>query len=115
MAVRPSSLIWLVVKWMAVPILVGLLGYYVVAPRLGAPAAPPTASSTEEVPQAEAPEAPKLSTKFSGEPIVEVSVRKPERSKKIRRGSKKKPAEETPSDAQPPAPESPDPAPSDNG
>lgn len=115
MAVRPSSLIWLVVKWMAVPILVGLLGYYVVAPRLGAPAAPSSVLSTAEVPQNEVPEAPRLSTKFSGEPIVEVSVRKPERSKKIRRGAKKKPTDETPSYAPPPAPESPNPAPSDNG
>lgn len=83
-----------VAKWLIVPILFGLLGYYVVGPMVNAAPATKTAA-TQPVESAEPEPEPTASRKFTGEPAVEVIVEKPKKSKKIRSGPKKRSTEPT--------------------
>lgn len=106
MAAKP--LLIFVAKWLIVPILFGLLGYYIIGPMVNASPATKAAPSQPVEPESVSPE-PLSSKKITGEPSVEVIVEKPKKSQKIRSSSKRRATE--PPKSQEPAPVEPAPEP----
>lgn len=109
MAAKP--LLIFVAKWLIVPILFGLLGYYVIGPMVNAT----PAAKTVPVQSGEPEEAPIESTspkKITGEPSVEVIVEKPKKSQKIRSSSKRRSSEPSKKQEPEPVEQAPEPEPS---
>ena len=94
MAVKPSSIIWLFCKWLLVPIILGLAGFFIIGPRI--PGTMPTVDPQLTDPDtAAAPIEPTAKAAKFAEPKVDVEVDQGSKSK-FGRKRKKKPAVPSP-------------------
>lgn len=87
MSSKVSGVLALIGKWLLVPAVFGLVGYYIVGPRLGLAETAKPAPQIQRATDESEPETPK----FTGEPEVNVEVQKPVRRSTFTRKKKKKP------------------------
>ena len=87
MSSKVSGVLALIGKWLLVPAVFGLVGYYIVGPRLGLTEVAKSTPQFHQPADGSESETPK----FSGEPEVNVEVQKPVKRSTFTRKKKKKP------------------------